>query len=312
MIDIKHDQRLVLAYNPRSSRQRQVKGKVFDRLAAAGYSYQTMEVKQASLAENIALLAPQIEANDIVLCVAGDGSAHAVVNSVIASGKPGVSLGFLAFGNFNDLSHALDARHLQQDPVALLNAAHLEKAYPLAVGADGQHLRYALLYATVGWTAKAAAHFDRSNVRDHSINGKTGLVRSLIGLGIFYLKSRQSSLLPEFKIDDKLYHQTDILVANSSKIARLFATGHKFYLTDKFLLRTLDVRHLLPNIGFLFSGLFHRIKGQERDSLRVDFQQPSDIVVQCDGEVVELDGVKTLTFGKLSQPLSILTTEKSK
>jgi len=309
MIDIKPGTRLVIAHNPRSSRQKQVGEKVFARLDAAGYHYEKLEVLQAPLAENIAHLAPQIHAGDVIICAAGDGSAHAVMNSVIASQKPDVTLGFLAFGNFNDLPHTMNSRASLQDPVTLLRDGNVKLARSLDVTTDGKHLRYALLYVTLGWTAKAAAHFDQSGVRERSHRGKTGLARSLVALGMFYLKSRKNSLLPEFKIDNKIYHQTDILIANSTHIARLFHTRTRYYLTGKFLVRTLDVRTLLTNAGFLLSGLFTHISGNKHRELVIDFDTKSSVTLQCDGEVVELSDCRQLRIDKSKQQLAILTTK---
>src|SRR5690606_19018442 len=113
----RNNRRLVIAHNPHSSRAADVQALVFNRLDAAGYRYETLEVRQAPLAENVHMLAPEVRPNDIVLSAAGDGSAHAIFHTVLAANQPGVELGFLAFGNFNDISHAFNDSKTLRDPV---------------------------------------------------------------------------------------------------------------------------------------------------------------------------------------------------
>lgn len=307
MIDL-HARRLVIAYNPHSSRARLVQSQVFDRLDRAQISYTKIEVRQASLADNVARLRSEVEPNDVILCAAGDGSAHAMAHSVMAADRPGVQIGFLAFGNFNDLPHAFNNRDTLTDPVKFLQNASPRDAYPLTVAADGKILRHALLYITIGWTARAAAYFDRPVVRTKSIAGRTGLFDSLYKLGIYYFQSRKSSLLPEFTIAGRKHLASDILVANGPKIARLFRSGRNYYLGKQFLVRILDVRKLIANTPFLVSGLVYRIRGEVVDATEIDFGTAVPISLQCDGEVVAGE-MQKIRVAKMNTALQILTTK---
>lgn len=302
--------RLIISHNPHSSRAREVQAQVFDRLEQAGYNYETIEVQQAHLNDNVARLAPLIRPGDIVLSAAGDGSAHATAHAVMAAGQPGVELGFLAYGNFNDLPNTFNSRESLSDPVALLEQASTKEIWPLDVSVDSRPLRSALLYATIGWTARAANQYDDPKVRHSIQHGGAGIVRSLQRTGMYYLKSRSDSLLPPFRVGGERYSDiTDILLANGPAVARLFKTGNNYYQKDTFLCRMIDVRGLVKNVPFLVSSLAGQMKGEEIDKIEINFDAPSSMVMQCDGEVVELQGINQLEVKKAASPLTILTTK---
>lgn len=290
MIDLTK-RRLVIAHNPLSSRAIQVDEQVFARLDAAGYKYHKIEVQKASLEANVKRLKSKIKPGDIVISAGGDGSAHAIMHTVIAANKPGVSVGFLAYGNFNDMAHSLNKRAARQDPVKLLEKSTEQKLYPLSLYADDKLERHALLYATIGWTAKAAGKFDDMSLRKELVRtGNVNLVGSLWHAFKYYMQSRAHSDLVDFTARRQKYSQrTDILLANSTALARLFKTGKNYGHGKKFLFRTLRVRWLLPNIGFLTLGLVSRIRGQAINNLSIKFSQKSKLPVQCDGEVFELE-----------------------
>ena len=302
--------RLVIAHNPHSARAKEVQAQVFDRLDAAGYAYETIEVQQAHLDDNVARLVPEIHPHDIVLSAAGDGSAHAVAHTVMAAHQPGVELGFLAFGNFNDVPNTFNTKATLRDPVAFLEQARSETIHPVSVYANDQPLRNALLYVTLGWTAKAANRFDDPTLRYKIKNGGAGVLKSLWRLGLYYLQTRRDSRLAPFHIGAKAYPQkTDVLIANGPAVARLFKSGKHYYKGDTFLLRVLDVRWIIPNIPFIIMGLLGRMKGAEVREVTVQFDAPSRVPLQCDGEVVNLEEASTVTIKKSEYPLTILATK---
>lgn len=299
----------MISHNPHSSRASEVQAQVFDRLTAAGYAYETIEVQQAHLDDNVARLVPLIQPGDIVLSAAGDGSAHATAHAVMKANQPGVQLGFLAYGNFNDLPSTLNSKATLRDPVAFLEQAVPNAIWPITVMVDDAPLRSALLYTTIGWTARAAQRFDDPKVRHSITHGGAGILPSLWRTGIFYLQSRSRSRLPALTIDGKPYKKsTDILYANGPAVARLFKTGKRYYSQPVFLLRVLDVRWLLPNIPFLLAGLLWGMKGREIDSAQVEFSQPWSGVLQCDGEVVAIEAARRVTVNKATEPLTVLVT----
>lgn len=304
------NRRLVIAHNPHSTKATAVQEAVFDRLAKAGYTYETLEVRQASLADNVARIAPLIKPDDVILSAAGDGSAHAVFHAVLAANQPGVQLGFLGFGNFNDIPNTFNTKSSLRDPVQFLEQAVPEIVWPLKVFIDGMPLRNALLYVSLGWTAQAASQFDDPRVRQGLTQGGGGLFKSIWRLGWYYLKTRSTSELPLFRYEGKSYQRTDTLFANGPNVARLFHSGKPYYREPMFLFRSLNVRRLIPNIPFLVTGLFGKMKGDERASVLIDFDEPLKSVLQCDGEVVQLEGVRRVEVKKATQPLVVLKTNK--
>lgn len=303
------NRRLVVAHNPHSSRAAAVQKQVFDRLEEVGYIYETIEVRQAHLNDNVARLAPLIQPGDIILSAAGDGSAHAVFHTVMAANQLGVELGFLAFGNFNDIPHVFNTKETLQDPVAFLEQASAEKVWPISVSVDGAPLRSALLYASIGWTAQAAQQFDAPGVRHSITHGGAGVLKSLWRTGLYYLKTRSKAGLPAFRHNGNTYRKTDLLFANGPTVARLFRSGKHYYKLDVFLFRMLDIRGLVKNIPFLAMGLLGRMKGEETNDLTIEFLEPASAVLQCDGEVVELEGVGRVEVKKAAVPLTVLVTK---
>lgn len=302
------DRRIVVAHNPHSSRARLVEKRVFRRLKEAGISYVTVQVQQAPLANNVTRLKKEFQAGDIVLCAAGDGSAHAVAHSILAAKKENIAVGFLAFGNFNDLPKSFNSRKSQRDPLAFLAAAKECTVRPITLRVNQKPLRSALLYATIGWTAKAAARFDDPRVRHKVKSGHAGVLRSVWRLGIYYLTSRRSSMLPPLRLNGEDHTKlTDVLLVNGPTLARLFKTGRQFYNKSTFFVRTLNVRWLTPNIPFLIGGLIGWMRGDDMDRATVMFDAPTSVQVQCDGEVVMLDKVTRIDAGKTKASLHVLT-----
>lgn len=310
MDSLDNGRRLIIAHNPHSSRASDVKEQVFDRLDEAGYIYETIEVRQAHLNDNVARLAPLIKPNDIILSAAGDGSAHAIFHTVIAANQPGVELGFLGYGNFNDMPNTFNTKDSLRDPVSFLEQAQSERVYPISVFADGKPVRSALLYATIGWTATAASQFDDPKVRHSITHGGAGVIKSLWRTGLYYLTSRRGSVLPPFEEGSQQYSgRTDIICANGPAVARIIRTGKHYYREQVFLYRTLDVRSVIKNIPFLLMSLCGRMKGREVRKVVLRFAQPSQLPLQCDGEVALLENVTTLEVRKADMPLRVLVTK---
>lgn len=298
--------RLIIAHNPASSRAQKVRERVLERLTRAGVAYEIFEIRQASLSENVRALAARIRPNDLILSAAGDGSAHAIAHSVLAAGQPGVQLGFLAFGNFNDLAHTFNSHATLRDPVKFLERSRAESLTPLEVCINGAYLRSALLYTTIGWTARAAARFDSPDIRRRLQTGEIGIVRNMAQLGTYYLRSRRQ-FLPDFGAKAPV---SDILCINGPVMARLFRTNKRLYKTPNFLVRQLDVSKLLPNVPFLLKSVSGKLPGDETTNLTLNFMTSSTIPLQFDGEVMELDNVEKLDVRKSTKHLAILTTKR--
>lgn len=306
MINLKN-RRLVIAYNPHSSRAAKVKELVFERLEEAGYKYDTIEVKKASLADNVARLKDLIKPGDVIISAAGDGSAHAVAASVIAANQPNVALGFLAFGNFNDLPNVLNSKKSRQDPVELLATSTEAEAFPLEVQTNGRPLRFAMLYATIGWTAEVASYFDDD--KNRAGRASLGTLSNYLRVTKYYFKSRRVAAELPLPPVGKGKPSTDLLFVNGPRLAHVFQTGGRFYLRPDFLFVPLNVRTLTHNLPLIVRSVaLHKAKGEIASEKQIDFTEPVNITVQCDGEVDVLKSVKTIVVKKLDHPINILTS----
>ena len=99
--------RLLIVYNPRSSRAADVKMEVIDKARKlAGFMVGKYEIEKIGLDQNVANLAKILKDGDIVLSAGGDATGVIAVNAIIESGRD-VTLAVLPYGNFNDLARTL-------------------------------------------------------------------------------------------------------------------------------------------------------------------------------------------------------------
>ncbi len=100
-------QRLILVYNPRSSRYVDVEKEVISRLRhLGGYTIGKYEVKPTNLDDNITQLSKLLKNGDFVLSAGGDATGIIASNGILKSGKD-ATLAVLPYGNFNDLARTL-------------------------------------------------------------------------------------------------------------------------------------------------------------------------------------------------------------
>jgi len=107
-------QRILVAYNPRSSKCKLIRKEVIDVLQSErGVIFGKYEVIRANVDENAKRLAKVLCDGDLVISAGGDGTATMVLNAVILSKKK-VRMAVLPYGNFNDLARELRCRNVLQ------------------------------------------------------------------------------------------------------------------------------------------------------------------------------------------------------
>lgn len=302
--------RVVVIRNSESSHADRVQDEVMRPLQGLGLSVgQLVEfpVPSTDFSESVERLAEILEPGDRVISPAGDGTASLAVNAAILARSEDVRLGFLPYGNFNDVAATFTSRATQRNPATLLTSPHVVEAKPLQVLKDGLSHRYALLYANVGWTAQAAALFDDPSVRRALQSGRTGLPANMARLARTYFAQRATAALPEFRKDNKPEvhaSTTDILAVNGPIMGRVIRSARRYYGEDVYLSSELDVSTLHRNMQFLGRSALNlclkthlKLPGDEVSQMELDFRSSAMVSLQVDGEY-ELVEVSRLQFAK--------------
>lgn len=103
-------QRLIIIYNPHSSRFSDVKKEVLDPVKNfKGCMVGKYEVEKTDLNTNIDKFSKLIKDGDIIVSAGGDATGIVASNGILKSGKD-VTLAVLPYGNFNDLSRTLGTK----------------------------------------------------------------------------------------------------------------------------------------------------------------------------------------------------------
>ena len=154
--------RLIVVYNPSSSRYADVRKGVLDKVKNLnGYLVGKYEIKEIGIEENVKRLSKIVEDEDLVVSAGGDATGVITVNSVLKSGKD-ATVAVLPYGNFNDLSRTLGIRRIED----IIDGNYKNgKLYPLEITVDGKVFRYATCYVTIGMTADAVKLYDEPVMR---------------------------------------------------------------------------------------------------------------------------------------------------
>ena len=100
-------QRIILIYNPRSSRFNTVKQEVLSKTTTLkGYMIGKYEVEPTNVDKNAAKFTKILKNGDLVIAAGGDATASIAANGILHSNKD-VKLAVLPYGNFNDLARTL-------------------------------------------------------------------------------------------------------------------------------------------------------------------------------------------------------------
>lgn len=310
--------RLVIVTNPASTQYKHVEHDVIDRLDDSGFLPVVFETPAVNPQDNIDVLREIVEPDDRVIVAGGDGTGNIAVNAIMESGQEEVQVGFLAYGNFNDMASTFTGRRHYKDPLALATSETTVDAYPLRVDVDGQYDRHAMLYASLGWSADASAAFNTLDARRDLQDGKSTFFHNFRKIAHIYQSTKDSAALADFTLgDDSTVYKdaTDILMTNGLIAAKMIRTGQRYYEGTQFLRTVIDATKLHHNIPFIslsilnfitLSKLKLHLPGEEVASEVVSFDQAS-VGIQADGEYRRHNNVNHVTITKEEKPLTVTT-----
>ena len=102
--------RILIVYNPRSSRFADVKRDCLSKARnLKGYMVGKYEVEPTNIDANITKFSKLLKDGDLVISAGGDATGVIAVNAILKSGKD-VTFSALPYGNFNDLSRTLGTK----------------------------------------------------------------------------------------------------------------------------------------------------------------------------------------------------------
>jgi diacylglycerol kinase family enzyme len=213
-----------------------------------------------------------------VLSAAGDGTASQVATSIgLLDTQP--PIGFLPYGNFNDVARA----HLAKGRSVLdLLSSDTVDVYPLSVSINDHAPRTALAYASLGWTATVADYFNQNSLRS-SIKETARPVQRVVSLArvAHHLLTTHQTPLPGFG------DATDILFVNNPYAGYMIRSKTPLYDEPTFgymqadLSSTFDVIRQLPRY-------FYNAPYSKQTYVEARFTEPLHTTLQIDGEAEHL------------------------
>ena len=325
--------RLIVVYNPRSSRFADVQKNVLDRIhALKGFTIGKYEIAPTNLDDNITKLAKILRDGDLLLSAGGDATGVICANAIIKS-KKDVVLSVLPFGNFNDLARTLGTKSF--DDIFRQESAHGRVAelggpprslsdvgedarsgpaqrtlYPLEIIIDGKLFRYATCYVTIGMTAAAVSLYDSPKMRAKLKTNFGRKISSYTNLTSWYFKNRHKQVfLPEFKLNGKLMpvKTTDYAAVNGRSMARVMKGGEDFLNPTHFRSETDRLANFFRLFKLMSRSIFSRIPGTTTTGDKIEFVKPATFTLQAEGESKVFENVKEVEIKKGEKCLKVIT-----
>ena len=303
-------QRLLIVYNPRSSRFADVER---DILAPArqlqGYLVGKYEVAPSDLEDNIARLSALLKNGDLVISAGGDATGIIASNAILCSGKS-ATLAALPYGNFNDLARTLRTKSLEDVmELASNDTCHGRNLYPLEIYVDGKFFRYATCYATIGMTAEAVSLYDSPKMRAKLKSTFGRKITSYTELASWYFKHRRKKqFLPEFTLNGTRAHYgtSDYAAVNGRSMARVMKGGEDYHDPKFFRSETDRLASFFRLTKLMLRSMFSRIPGTATSGDVLEFINPSTITLQTEGEGHTFERIKRIEIKKSKKCLKVI------
>lgn len=298
-------QRLILVYNPRSSRFVDVEKEVISHLRTLkGYTIGKYEVKPTNLEDNIATLSKLLKDDDLVLSAGGDATGIIASNGILKSGKD-ATLAVLPYGNFNDLARTLGT--MKFDDIFARPSA--KKLYPLEILIDGKFYRYATCYVTIGMTAEACELFDEPKFRKEMQKGHKSSWRSYLALVKWYFKNRhKKQFIPDFKLNGKPQHKktSDYAAVSGRSMCRVMKGGDDYLDPHRFRSMTDRLTNFWRLTKLMVAAILVRTPGTETTGDLLEFTKPATVELQAEGEYQVFKDIRTIEIKKGAKCLKVI------
>lgn len=299
-------QRLLIVYNPRSSRFAEVSKDVIERSRElTGYIIGKYEVAPTNLEDNISKLSKILKDDDLVLSAGGDATGIIAVNAILKSNKD-VRLAVLPYGNFNDLSRTLRTNTFDD---VFLSKTSVRKFYPLEVYINDKFFRYATCYTTIGMTAMAVSIYDQPEMRKKLKKNFGRKISSYTELSKWYFKNRHRHIfLPEFKLNGVLMSKktSDYAAVNGRSMARVMKGGEDYRDPKYFRSETDRLTYFYRLVKLMSKSVLSRIPGSSTSGDVLEFTNPSSVALQAEGESQVFENVKKIEIKKGKKCLKVI------
>ncbi len=299
--------RIIVVYNPNSSRYADVKTGVLERLKTLnGYMVGKYEIQKIVLERNVDNLAKILKDGDLVISAGGDATGVIAANGVIKSGKD-ATLAVLPYGNFNDLACTLRTKSIND---VLGEKAKEAVLYPLEIVVDGKIFRYATCYVTIGMMAEAVYIYDQPEMRKKLKKSFGRNITSYTVLIKWYFKNRhKKKFLPDFYLNGKKQdtRASDYVAVSGGAMARVMR-GRKDYLDKKIFRREVGrLTSFWELFKIMYKSILVRIPGIETTGDVLEFVKPSTVELQAEGEHRVFKNIKKIEVKKGKKCLKVIT-----
>ena len=299
-------QRLLIVYNPRSSRFSDVEKEVLSRSKELnGYLVGRYEVAATNLDDNISRFSKLLKDGDLVLSAGGDATGIIASNAILKSDKK-VTLAVLPYGNFNDLSRTLRTKSFDD---VFLSDTSTRNYYPLEIYVDGKFFRYSTCYVTIGMMGEAVKIYDSPEMRRKLKKNFGRKISSYTQLSGWYFKNRRHHIfLPEFKLNGQLQSKkiSDYAAVNGRSMARVMKGGED-YRDPKFFRHETDrLTNFYRLSKLMLRSIFSRIPGSATSGDILEFVNPSTVTLQAEGESQVFENIKTIEIKKGKKCLKVI------
>lgn len=298
--------RILVVYNPRSSQFGKVRQEVLDKLVRIkGCLVGKYEVEKTGIDKNVEKLAGILLDDDLVIAAGGDATGVIAANAIMRSGKD-ATLAALPYGNFNDLARTLGVKSVDN---ILTGPSLNSKIYPLEIWVDGEMVRYATCYVTVGMMAESVKIYDKPKVRKKLKTRLGRKIGSYTAVAGWYFKNRKKKcFMPKFTLNGKVMNDStsDYVAVNGRYVARLMKGGSDYKKTKTFRSGAYELTKFWRLFGFMSKSIIFQVPGAETQGDKLDFMEPVNVSIQAEGESIDLKGVHRIEIKKSQKYLRVI------